>query len=450
MEGNKMTRNYDVIVVGAGPGGLMAAKTASENGLKVALLERKTNIPDIKRACSARFVSLTSYYLGERPTLNARDGYLSFPVNGFSIKYSGPFKNYYAWQTYSPGGVCVELGDYEENSRKGDEGRIDAVFDKRALLESLLTEVKEKSVEIFPNTNVIGVEKTKEGVKVTANGKTFMGTFVIAADGKTSRITKGLGFNKERVYCQDSVSYGFDMSGLELPRPHAFINIFIGGKPPWWCFILPKAVKEDMHFVFISSLHPGGDFVRAFEYLTKESKFSAWFKNAKRERVYCSAGNIFSPVEEPFRDNVLLVGDACFSWEAECTGAIMQGWKAANAITVAIMDNKLDKEGVSSYLQWWKESYLDRFDYREFLRFSATPNILTEQDIDYIFTLIKEKVLPCSLFDIYNPEGLYEASANSSIIQKERPEIIPKLKKLATAPLEELLLENAKAGFPNL
>lgn len=32
---------YDLIVVGGGPGGLMAAKTAAEDGLKVILVERK-------------------------------------------------------------------------------------------------------------------------------------------------------------------------------------------------------------------------------------------------------------------------------------------------------------------------------------------------------------------------------------------------------------------------
>ena len=35
-----MSKRYDVIVVGAGPAGLMAARTAAENGLSVALLDR--------------------------------------------------------------------------------------------------------------------------------------------------------------------------------------------------------------------------------------------------------------------------------------------------------------------------------------------------------------------------------------------------------------------------
>ena len=44
-----MGNMYDVIVVGAGPAGLMAARTAAENGLRVALLERKTDIPKMRR-----------------------------------------------------------------------------------------------------------------------------------------------------------------------------------------------------------------------------------------------------------------------------------------------------------------------------------------------------------------------------------------------------------------
>ncbi len=45
-----MAKEYDLIVVGAGPAGLMAARTAGEYGLKVALIERKSIITDINRA----------------------------------------------------------------------------------------------------------------------------------------------------------------------------------------------------------------------------------------------------------------------------------------------------------------------------------------------------------------------------------------------------------------
>jgi len=46
-----MAMKYDLIVVGGGPGGLMAAKTAAEDGLKVIVIERKRNITEINRTC---------------------------------------------------------------------------------------------------------------------------------------------------------------------------------------------------------------------------------------------------------------------------------------------------------------------------------------------------------------------------------------------------------------
>ncbi len=44
-----MAVKYDLIVVGGGPGGLMAAKTAAEDGLKAVLIERKKVITDINQ-----------------------------------------------------------------------------------------------------------------------------------------------------------------------------------------------------------------------------------------------------------------------------------------------------------------------------------------------------------------------------------------------------------------
>ena len=39
-----MKSNYDVLVIGGGPGGALAAKTAAENGLSVCLIEKRPAI----------------------------------------------------------------------------------------------------------------------------------------------------------------------------------------------------------------------------------------------------------------------------------------------------------------------------------------------------------------------------------------------------------------------
>ena len=58
-----MNKAYDLLVVGAGPAGLMAAKTAGENGLRVALLERKANPEKIERACMEALLAPYEYCL---------------------------------------------------------------------------------------------------------------------------------------------------------------------------------------------------------------------------------------------------------------------------------------------------------------------------------------------------------------------------------------------------
>ena len=61
-----MKASFDLIVIGAGPAGLAAAKTAAENGLSVALLERKEVAHDILRMCGMMLVTLSHTSCGRQ------------------------------------------------------------------------------------------------------------------------------------------------------------------------------------------------------------------------------------------------------------------------------------------------------------------------------------------------------------------------------------------------
>ena len=96
-----MVKNgYDLIVIGAGPAGLTAAKFAAENGLSVALLERKEVLHDVLRMCGMMLVTLSGNYMGERLIYNEEQKLFSFPHHGFSVKYDGPAKDFYSWEIY--------------------------------------------------------------------------------------------------------------------------------------------------------------------------------------------------------------------------------------------------------------------------------------------------------------------------------------------------------------
>ena len=60
-----MTKHCDLCVVGAGPSGLMAARTAAAKGLDVVLLERNEMLAPVKRGCCNVLFPLNEPYFGE-------------------------------------------------------------------------------------------------------------------------------------------------------------------------------------------------------------------------------------------------------------------------------------------------------------------------------------------------------------------------------------------------
>lgn len=439
-----MTEKHDLIVIGAGPAGLMAAKVAAGNGLSVVLLERKKTITAIERSCATMFAIEDDYLFGERMFFNSEQGRFIFPVNGFNVKYGGPYKNFYGQMLYAPDAkACVEIGNYEENVSKGDKGRLSVVYDKETLLKGMLKEAEEMGAEIVPGMNVSGIKKNQESLLITtSSGDTFEGTFVIAADGLNSRIADILGLNKKRIFYGTVKTISYEVIGVSMPAPFTYKMTNIFEKQyglPLTYGIVPKATGDDTFWFFIGG--PADERINYEEELQSfmdKSPFAPWFKKAQLGERQSAVLNFWSPIEDPFCDNVLIIGDAAWSIEAEITGSIMCGWKAAHAITIALIDNKLNREGVENYLTWWKKSFL-QYDYEGYLRALAMLYVLNEEDVSYVYTLL-DKPLPSTL-NPHKLQGLMNAAIFEKLptIQAERPEIIEKFQKIATDPLLELL-----------
>jgi len=443
---------FDLIIIGAGPAGLTAAKTAAENGLSVALLERKVKVHDILRLCGMMLVTLSGNYMGERVIHNEEKGLLCFPHHGFNLKYDGPTKDFFSWEIYSPGGEKICFGDYTSNKQKGKEGKASAVYDKSWFLRGLLEECQRLGVHIFTGANVTDVRKSGESVLVqTAKGKSFKGTFAIAADGRVSRTARVLGLNRTRGFYGTVTSWAYEMTNLNLPNPYALYQPLLrSGDPPMLSFIFPRAWDykgEDIWLVMVGSVDPANDHEAIFNYFTNESRYATWFKQAKRIKRCAVVGNVYSPVFYPFKDNVIFAGDAGWCQEAEMTGAVMCGWKAANTVTFAIKEGMRSEEGIKPYIKWWKTYYLKKMDYNVFLKNLLMPLLCSDSEIDYVFGKIQE-TLPTVLDPYEVPTHMGKAMAKIiPTIKAERPDLIKKLEMFNSYPPSLFLKNTIRAGF---
>ena len=447
-----MENTFDLIVIGAGPAGLTAAKCAAEAGLSVALLERKDNPQVILRMCGMMLVTLTGRYMGERTVYNEQARKLVFPHNGFSLNYDGPTKDFYSWHIYSPHEETVVFGDYSVNSAKGKEGRASAVYSKSHFLSGLLDECRRLGVQIFTGENVLSARKNGDAVEIlTAGGKKFKGVFAIAADGRQSRVARSMGMNKGRGFYCTITSVGYEMTNLNLPQPYALHQPLVkSGNPPMMGFVVPRAWNhegEDVWLVMISNVDMNADHEAIFDDFTMKSRFAPWFKGGQKVRRCGCTGNMYAPLVNPFKDNVLFAGDAGWCQEAEMSGAVMCGWKAGNTVSYALQEGLRDEEGIRPYLDWWKTYHLDTLDYTVFLKNLAMPILCTDSEIDYIFSKIKE-TLP-TLLDPYEvPKHMGSAMAKViPVIQAERPELLKKLEGFATLPTKVMLKNTIRAGY---
>ncbi len=440
-----MAKKYDVIVVGGGTSGLEAARTAARNGLRVALLERKTHPAKIQRSCAQMFLMNMDSFYNEWMYFSKEQHKWVFPVNNFSIDYKGDYREFYACHFIGPDAKGrIEIGDYELNA--SGKGVPAVVFDKGVLLDGLFEEGRAAGVDYFLERNVIHVDRTTQGVTVTTcEGDRFVGTFCIAADGINSRLARITGLNKERLFINTRKTISHYVTGVEFERSEA---IFLGiswdrenVRPVPFC-LLPSVYRDDEYWFFVQ-----GD--EQYRFLTQKSNFKHWFPRLEITHTRACVVNNWSPAREPFKDNVIFVGDSCWFSEAENSGALLSGHRAAGAVCEALQTGRPNREGVLSYIGWWKHNWSDTHDYRDFLCYPLFNRMFTEDEYNYLHGLVSAK-LPWTL----NPFKLYERLMNGlephiEQIRKERPSIAKKIAMFRPEKVLSFIRPAARTGFPN-
>jgi len=402
-----MAKRYDLIVVGGGPGGLMASKTAAEDGLNVLLIERKRDITEIKRTCSY----IAYFNEGYKVKVEIGPGKTSFVFSelGFSVDYNGPpLMPYYNWIWVSPSGYQV----YQEKDKLWG-----FYYQKEALLAGLLASAEKAGAEVLAGTLALGAENTSDGVKVRVRGnsseQTLEARAVIAADGITSRIVESLGLNKNRQAFSPLLhGAGYEIEGVECNLPDADNS--------YRHFSIPSIRTCSMHNMGKGRVQlvtcKAGDPTMPIEKFMKLPLYAPWFRHARvvKKTAYTTIRR--APIKEPVAGNVVIVGDAAFFMAVLIQAAVPGGYLAAKAILKELNGQK----GYPEYIDWWQRNFfVTPEQLKGVVKHMPLDMLCSDEEVDYIHSLFQDKVgAPGRMLDEY-----------SELIKEERPELYDKLKK---------------------
>jgi digeranylgeranylglycerophospholipid reductase len=185
-----MKPDYDVIVIGAGPAGSVAARRAAEGGLKTLLIEKRQEIGAPVRCAEAVGREATRVFIEPDPR------WIDATVNAFAI--------------YNSRGECVKLPPTEPTlvvNRK--------VFDfQLALLAARAgADVRASATA----TGLVIEERVVKGVKIESLGhsETIQAQLVVAADGTESQVARWAGLKTVAPAVDYFVGVEFLLAGLK-------------------------------------------------------------------------------------------------------------------------------------------------------------------------------------------------------------------------------------------
>ena len=421
-----MSEMYDLIVVGAGPAGLMASLVAAKEGLKVFLVERKKDVSKVTRSCCSMWINEPMTH-GE--CISVEESKVVFRLNDFSVEYTGeriPLKQLIK---LSPGGKRIVF--------KNECDPVSIAFDKADLLKGLLKQVESKGVKVIPGTHCVDVVDEEKEVSVKlrdADGERVEhGKYLILADGVNSPMGVKLGFDKERTFFGRFQVISCFFENVNCPYPPSFISFvgmghLRGGLGS--IYMLPKpGIKESRKDVFEVTIgSPEGDaltLLKKMQYFTEEGYFSKWFKRANLVYRNCAVLDFRTPISTPVKGRTLAVGDAAAFIETYVQGALIYGRSAAKAVIGKIKEGK----DFSEYVNHWR----DTFGYNqpgEIEKSTQAYGISSfiDSELDYIFSLTDNEKHKGYVNEFNDFERIVKAIyTHIETIKREKPELAEKI-----------------------
>ncbi len=297
-----MKKRYDVIVVGAGPAGSIAAKTAASGGLSVLLIEKRQEIGDPVRCAEGLGKE------GLKRHIKPDNRWIAAEVKGSKI--------------ISPDGTEINLS---EASSSKDVGY---VLERKVFDRALAQQAAMAGAEVMVKTRA--TDLLRNNGKITGINAMYMGenyevksNIVIGADGIESKVGRWGGIDTALKPKDIDVCAQFLVSNIDAGE---YSEFFLGHKytPGGYVWIFPKG--KNTANVGLGLLGSNSGKLRAISLLT--TFVEKYIPHAKILEIVVGGVPVSGPIGKTTSDGLMLVGDAARQSDPLTGGGIINAMDA--------------------------------------------------------------------------------------------------------------------------
>ena len=317
-----MKSEYDVVVVGAGPAGSIAAKTAAQKGLSVLMIEKRQEIGDPVRCAEG----VSKIWL--RKHIEPDHRWICSDVKGSRI--------------YAPDGTMVEMAEEIAG------GEVGYVLERKIFDRALAYESAKAGAEVMVKTratDLIMENGFVKGVKVMHLGEThdIKAKIVIGADGVESKVGRWAGIDTSIKPIDLETCAQYLMSGTGIDQNYCYFYIGNEIAPAGYVWIFPKG--HDLANVGIGILGSKSGEKKAIYYLDEFVKKN--YPNARILEMDVGGVPVCGSIEKTIANGLMLVGDAARQSDPITGGGIINAMEAGK-IAGEVAYNAISKGDVST------------------------------------------------------------------------------------------------------
>ena len=342
-----MKNKYDVLVIGGGPAGALAAKTAAENGLSACLVEKRPAIGVPVRCAEGLGKEALHEFIDPNPC------WISAEMTGASI--------------VAPDGFLMQLASELAGSKVG------YILDRKIFDRELVWKAAEAGVDIAVKTRAsapIMENGCVKGAKIESCGHVSNVTadVVIAADGVESKFSRWCGIDTTVPVREMMSSVQYVMADIDID---ALSTVFYLGNevaPEGYLWVFPKGERSANVGIGISGKKSGQGH-RAKDYLDRFVKKT--FPHGKPIEYIAGGVSVCRPLACTVADGLIIAGDAARVVDPLTGGGIYNGMYtgrlAAEVAAECIAKGNVSKNALMAYDKTWRKAKMGKSIERNYL-----------------------------------------------------------------------------------